>query len=73
MSQGSTRPSLETEATCVSKNLDATVHLQSEKRQEWIREIRGERLHGIAQGTSSVPHLASTSAMSFPRKNECPL
>ena len=27
----------------MSKNLDETVRLQSEKRQEWIREIRGER------------------------------
>ena len=29
----------------MSKNLDETVRLQSEKRDEWIREIRGERLH----------------------------
>ena len=28
--------------TCVSKNFDQTVRLQSEKRQEWIREIRRE-------------------------------
>ena len=27
----------------MSKNLDQTVRLQSEKRQEWIRDIRGER------------------------------
>ena len=26
--------------TCVSKNLNETFRLQSEKRQEWIREIR---------------------------------
>ena len=32
------------EGTCVSKNFDETVRLQSEKRQEWIRKIRGERL-----------------------------
>ena len=37
----------------MSKNLDETVRLQSEKRQQWIREIRGE----IAEETSSAPHL----------------
>ena len=37
------------------KNLDETVRLQSEKRQEWIREIRGERLQGIAEGAGSAP------------------
>ena len=60
------------EGTSVSKNLDGTVRLQSEKRQEWIREIRGERLQGIAEGTSSASHLASSSAASFPGRNECP-
>ena len=33
----------------MSKNFDKTVRLQSEIRQEWIREIRGERLQGRAQ------------------------
>ena len=56
----------------MSKNLDETVRLQSEKRQEWISEIRGERLQGIAEGTSSAPRLASSSAASFPGRNECP-
>ena len=28
----------------MSKNLDETICLQSEKREEWIREIREERL-----------------------------
>ena len=60
------------EGTCVSKNFDETVRLQSEKRQEWIREIRGERLQGIAEGASSAPRLASSSAASFPGRNECP-
>ena len=55
----------------MSKNLDETVRFQSEKREEWIREIRGERLQGIAQGTSSAPRLASSSVASFPKKNEC--
>ena len=58
--------------TCVSKYLEETVRLQSEKRREWIREIRGERLQGIAEGASSAPRLASSSAVSFPGRNECP-
>ena len=48
---------MEIEETCTSKNLDETVRLQSEKRQEWIREIKEERLQGIAEGTSSAPIL----------------
>ena len=56
----------------MSKNLDETVRVQSEKRLEWIREIRGERLQGIAEGASSAPRLASSSAASFPGRNECP-
>ena len=50
------------EGTCVSKNLDETVRLQSEME----REIRGERLQGIAEGASSAPRLVSSSAASFP-------
>ena len=57
--------------TCVSNNLDETVRLQSEIRREWIREIREERLHGIAEGASNAPRLASSSAASFPGRNEC--
>ena len=56
----------------MSKNFEETVCLQSEIRQEWIREIRGERLQGIAEGASSAPRLASSSAASFPGRNECP-
>ena len=58
--------------TCVSKNLDETVRLQSKEREEWIREIRGERLQGIAESASSAPRLASSSVASFPGRNECP-
>ena len=50
----------------MSKNLDETVRLQSEKTEEWILEIRGERLQGIAKGASSAFRLASSSAVSFP-------
>ena len=56
----------------MSKNFDETVRLQSEIRREWIREVRGERLQGIAEGASSAPRLASSSAASFPGRNECP-
>ena len=56
----------------MSRNLDETVRLQSEKRQEWIREIREKRLQGIAEGTSSVPRLASSSSASFQGRNKCP-
>ena len=54
----------------MSKNLDETVRLQSEKREEWIREIRGKRLQGITEGTSSAPRLASSSAASFSARSE---
>ena len=59
------------EGTCVSKYFDETERLQSKKREEWIREIRGQRLQEIAEGASSAPRLASSSAASFPRRNEC--
>ena len=68
----STSSSVEIEGTCVSKYFEETVCLQSDKRREWIRQIRGERLQGIAEGASSAPRLASSSAVSFPRRNECP-
>ena len=55
----------------MSMNLDETIRLQSEIRREWIREIR-ERPQGIAEGASSAPCLASSSAVSFPRRNESP-
>ena len=53
------------------KSFNETVRLQSEKRQEWIREIK-ERAQGIAEGPSSAPRLVSSSAVLFPRRNECP-
>ena len=56
----------------MSKNFDETVRLQSEIRREWIREIRGERLEGIAEGASSAPRLVSSSAASFSGRNDCP-
>ena len=55
----------------MTEKFDETVHLQCEKRQEWIREIRGERLQEIAKGASSAPRLVSSSAASFPKGNEC--
>ena len=56
----------------MSKYFEEIVRLQSEKRREWIREIRGERLQGFAEGASSTPRLASSSAASFLGRNKCP-
>ena len=56
----------------MSKNLDETVRLQSEKNDEWTQEIRGKRLQGIAEDTSSAPRLASSSAAPFPGESKCP-
>ena len=56
----------------MSKNFDETVHLQSEKKQEWIREVKGKRLQGITEGASCAPRLASSSSASFLGRNECP-
>ena len=55
----------------MSKNLDETVHLLSEKREEWIQEMRGERQQGISEGAISAPRLASSSAASILGRNEC--
>ena len=41
--EGAQVPRWKSKGICVSKNLDETVRLQFEKREEWIREIRGER------------------------------
>ena len=56
----------------MSKNFHETIRLQSEKREEWIREIKRERLQGIAESTSSANNLVNSSTASFPRRNECP-
>ena len=54
----------------MSKNLDETVRLQSEKRQEWIRELNGEKLQEIMERTNSAPRLVSSLAASFPGKDK---
>ena len=36
------------------------------------KDKRREKLQGIAEGASSAPRLASSSAASFPGRNECP-
>ena len=56
----------------MSKNLDETVHLQFKKREEWIQEVKGERLQGTAEGRSSTSHQANSSATSFLERNESP-
>ena len=52
----------------MSKNLDETVRLQSERKVE-TREKR-EKLHGAARGWSSAPRLANSSVMSSTGRNE---
>ena len=42
-----------------------------EKIRVDTRDKRRERLHGIAEGASSAPRLASLSAVLFPGRNEC--
>ena len=69
--EGPPSSSVEIEETWVSKNFDETVRLQSEKRQEWIQEKRGDTLQGIAERTCSAPRLANSSAALFTGKNEC--
>ena len=55
-----------------SKNLDETVHFHSEKREEGIPEVRGDRLQGAAEGRSSALRQANSSVTSLPERNECP-
>ena len=51
---------------CLSKNLVETVHLQLEKKEESIREVGGQRLQGIAEGTSSAPVWPAYRQRRFP-------
>ena len=44
----------------MSKNLDETLRFESEKRQEWIREVSGERLQKIEESRSRAPLLVSS-------------
>ena len=63
---------MEIEGACGPKNLDETVCLQSEKNTGVDTRDKKERLQGIAERTSNSPRLASSSAESFPGRNECP-
>ena len=42
------------------------------KKKSGTRDWRRERLQRITERTSSAPRLASSSAASFPGRNECP-
>ena len=57
---------------CVSKNLNETVRLQSEKREERIRENRFERLQRTTESMISAIRLVSLSSVSFPGRIKCP-
>ena len=48
-----------------AEDLEESLRFQSEKREEWIRELR-QRLQRIAEGTSSPARPADSSAASFP-------
>ena len=39
----------------MSKNFDETVQFQSEKKQEWIREVREDRLQGLQRTQLAHP------------------
>ena len=49
--------SVDTTGACVLKNVDETIHLQSERRDDWIREVREIRLQGAAMAEAA--HLVS--------------
>ena len=61
---------MDTEGTCTSKNLGETVRFQSEKKQEWIREVSGKKQPLVSEGTSTAPRLANSSAALFPGRNQ---
>ena len=56
--------------TCVSKNVDETVCLQYERRKEWIRQVRGEKLQWKADDWRRAPHLTNLLALLLPGRNE---
>ena len=56
----------------MSTNLDETVRLYSEKREEWIREVREERQDGAVGGQSCTFSQANLSAKLLPGRNEWP-
>ena len=45
---------------------------RKKKAKQRIGHKKGERIQGIAEGTSSAPRLTSLSAALFPGRNECP-
>ena len=70
--EGAQVPRWKSREPVCQRYFDETVRLQSEIRRKWIREIKGERLQGVAEGASRAPRLASSSAASFPGRNVCP-
>ena len=64
--RGSTCSSVEIEGAFVSKNFDETVRLQSEKRQEWIREVRGENYKGLKRAQVALPVWPAYQPRHFP-------
>ena len=60
--------SVNTEGIWASKSLDDTVFFQCKIIKKWIREVRGEELHGTIDGWSSI--LCLLSVVSLPGRNE---
>ena len=54
----------------MSQNLDKTIRLQSEKRQEWIREMKETTRN--CRGREQRSPSDKLSAALFPGRNECP-
>ena len=56
---------------CVKESRSDSTPPVREMRRVDMKDWR-ERLHGIAEGTSSATHHASSSVESFPGGNRCP-
>ena len=39
--------------TCLSKNFDVIVPIQSKRRDEWLQEVKAERLQGTADAEAA--------------------
>ena len=61
---------MDTKGAHVLKDFDETLRLHFDKRNDWIREVRKERLHGAGCCCSSAPCLANSLAVSLSVRNE---
>ena len=68
--RGSTSSSVDTGETCVSKNLNEAMRLQSERGEKRIREATGKHYKELQIAKSSAPWLAKPSAELLYGRNE---